>query len=200
MQNFKTFVNNQKTAVFTYGRFNPPTTGHAKLFNKLAELSDKFNTTGFIVPSHTVDNKKNPLEYNEKVKIIKEMIADEPRLTINGNGATLIQILQELQNRGYTNIIQLAGDDRIDDYKNLVNRLNGKPDKTGNIPFQFENYQVESAGFRDPDSEGIEGMSASKLREFAINGDLGSFINGMSKKVNKQTAINAYNLIRTRLK
>ena len=128
------------------------------------------------------------------------MITDEPRLTINGNGATLIQILQELQNRGYTNIIQLAGDDRIDDYKNLVNRLNGKPDKTGNIPFQFENYQVESAGFRDPDSEGTEGMSASKLRKFAINGDLGSFINGMSKKVNKQTAINAYNLIRTRLK
>ena len=200
MQTFKKFVNDQKTAVFTYGRFNPPTIGHAKLFNILAELSDKFNTTGVIVPSHTVDNKKNPLEYNEKVKIIKEMIADEPRLTINGNGATLIQFLQELQNRGYTNIIHLAGSDQIDNYKNLVNRLNGKPDKTGNIPFQFENYQVESAGMRDPDSEGIEGMSASKLRKFAINGDLGSFINGMSEKVNKQTAINAYNLIRTRLK
>ena len=200
MQTFKKFVNDQKTAVFTYGRFNPPTIGHAKLFNKLAELSEQHNTTGFIVPSHTVNNKKDPLEYNDKVKVIKEMIGDEPRLTINGNGNTLINILQELQNRGYTNVIQLAGDDRIDDYKNLVNRLNGKSDKSGNVPFQFENYQVESAGFRDPDSEGEEGMSASKLREFAIKGDLGSFMNGMSKKVNKQTKINTYNTIRARLK
>ena len=78
--------------------------------------------------------------------------------------------------------------------------MNGKSDKSGNVPFQFENYQVESAGFRDPDSEGEEGMSASKLREFAIKGDLGSFMNGMSKKVNKQTKINTYNTIRARLK
>lgn len=200
MQNFKNFVNNQKIAVFTYGRFNPPTIGHAKLFRKLAELSKKFNTTGVIVPSHTVNTKKDPLNFDEKSKIIKEMIVDEPRLTINNNGDTIINILREFQNNGYTKIIQLAGDDRVDDYKNLVDRLNGKPDKSGNVPFQFDEYVVESAGFRDPDSEGEEGMSASKLRQFAIKGDLGSFINGMSKSINKQTKINTYNLIRARLK
>lgn len=199
MQTFKDFTSNQKTAVFTYGRFNPPTIGHAKLLKKLAELSKIHNTIGFVIPSHTVNNKKDPLTFDEKSKILHQMIQGEENLTINSHGKTLIDALKELQNRGYTTIYQIAGDDRVSEYQDLVNRLNNKPNKSGEIPFSFKNYIVVSAGIRDPDAEGEEGMSASKLRRFAINGDLESFLNGMSNLVDKQTKINTYTLIRARL-
>lgn len=187
-----------KTAVIAYGRYNPPTIGHEKLINKVNSVTKQNKADGFIIPTHTQDNKKNPLTYNEKEELLKSMIDDN--INILPSGKTLMLMLRDLQSKGYTDIIHIAGSDRIPDFKNLVNIYNGKPDKTGEIPFEFKSYRFESAGDRDPDSEDIEGMSASKLRQLAIEGNLKEFKQGMSNKISNLLKEKTYKIIRERIK
>jgi hypothetical protein len=187
-----------KTAVIAYGRYNPPTIGHEKLINKLIDTANKNNADGFIVPTHTQDNKKNPLTYEEKVLLLQSMIGDN--VNILSSGKTLMSMLHDLQAKGYTNIIHIAGSDRIPDFKTLIAAYNGKPDKTGNVPFEFKTYSFESAGDRDPDSENVEGMSASKLRQLAVEGDIKGFKQGMSNKLSDTLKEKAYKIIRERIK
>lgn len=187
-----------KTAVIAYGRYNPPTIGHEKLINKLIDITNQNNADGFIVPTHTQDNKKNPLTYNEKEELLKSMIDDN--INILPSGKTLMLMLRDLQSKGYTNIIHIAGSDRIPDFRALIATYNGKPDKTGNIPFKFKTYDFESAGDRDPDSEDVEGMSASKLRQLAVEGNIEEFKQGMSVKLSDTLKEKAYKIIRERIK
>jgi hypothetical protein len=79
---------------------------------------------------------------------------------------------------------------------NLVKLYNGKPDKTGKIPFKFDSFKFVSAGERDPDSEGVEGMSASKLRKLAVDGKIDEFKSGMSDLVPNKLKEQTYNQIR----
>lgn len=200
MKPFKYYFAEQadtRTAVIAYGRYNPPTIGHQKLFDKISEVAFRNNGEGIIAPSHTQDNTKNPLDYNEKAEIIREM---GEGLTIIDKGKFFIGLLQFLQSQGYTDIIHVAGSDRIPEFQKLVETYNGKPDKKGIIPFSFNNYTFVSAGERDPDSEGVEGMSASKLRALALEGNLEAFKQGMSDKVNDALKEKTYNKIRERIK
>ena len=54
----------------------------------------------------------------------------------------------------------VGGADRVGEFEKLANNYNGKL-------YQFDNVEVMSAGDRDPDGEGVEGMSASKQRKAA---------------------------------
>jgi|688.fasta_scaffold58663_4 hypothetical protein len=193
---FFTEQTKEKIAVFSYGRYNPPTTGHQLLIDKLVEVAKQKNGDAFLIPTHTIDKKKNPLTLEEKTYVLEQMCDN---VKILKTGKTFVEALKELQNRGYTSVYQIAGSDRIPEFTHIINTYNNKPNKVGEIPFSFANYELISSGERDPDSETVEGMSASKLRSLAINGDLNAFVNGMSPRVDSNLKHDVYNIIRKRM-
>ncbi len=156
------------TAVFAFGRFNPPTIGHQKLLDKVISMAKQVNGKGFIFLSQKQNNKTDPLTFREKQDYLKIFYPD---LSIGDAGVkTIIQALQKIQAEGRTRIIMIAGSDRVGEFQKLLNQYNGKPDKQGNDLYKFDSIDVVSAGERDPDQEGASGASASKARELANKG------------------------------
>ena len=156
------------TAVFAFGRFNPPTIGHQKLLDKVISMAKQVNGKGFIFLSQKQNNKTDPLTFREKQDYLKIFYPD---LSIGDAGVkTIIQALQKIQAEGRTRIIMIAGSDRVAEFQKLLNQYNGKPDKQGNDLYKFDSIDVVSAGERDPDQEGASGASASKARELANKG------------------------------
>ena len=158
----------RSTAVFAFGRFNPPTIGHQKLLDKVISMAKQVNGKGFIFLSQKQNNKTDPLTFREKQDYLKIFYPD---LSIGDAGVkTIIQALQKIQAEGRTRIIMIAGSDRVAEFQKLLNQYNGKPDKQGNDLYKFDSIDVVSAGERDPDQEGASGASASKARELANKG------------------------------
>jgi hypothetical protein len=158
------------TAVFAFGRFNPPTIGHQKLIEKVQSMASQVNGKGFIFLTHTQNNKKDPLTFQEKQAYIRSQITDTNLEIGDPAVKTIIQALQKIQSQGRTRVIMIAGDDRVMEFQQFLNQYNGNPDKAGNIPYKFDDVQVVSAGQRDPDADDIAGVSASKAREWALKG------------------------------
>ncbi len=156
------------TAVFAFGRFNPPTIGHQKLLDKVIAMTKQVNGKGYIFLSHKQNNKTDPLTFREKQDYLKMFY---PNIEIgNANANTIIKALQEIQSQGRTRIVMVAGSDRVAEFQKLLNQYNGKPDKQGNDLYKFDSIDVVSAGERDPDQEGAAGASASKARDLANKG------------------------------
>lgn len=189
-----------KVVVFAYGRFNPPSIGHLKLINKVINTAKKLKGHYYIVPSQSSakptpkQRQTNPLSLEQRVQILKHMVVDPS--SVVEFGTTFINTLKKFQEMGYTTAVQIAGSDREEEFMRLVNKYNGLPDSTGEIPFQFKEYKFVSAGQRDPDSEGVEGMSASKLRKFAVEGKYNKFQEGMAPLVPEELKQQAYEDIR----
>ena len=163
------------TAVFAFGRFNPPTIGHQKLIELVQAQAKKVNGKGFIFLSHSQNPKKDPLSFNQKLAYLQTLIND-PDLEIGHSEAnTVIKALQVIQAQGRTRVIMVAGSDRVMEFDKLLKQYNGKPDQKGNELYNFDFVDVISAGERDPDAEGVSGASASKAREFAQNDDFANF-------------------------
>lgn len=166
------FEQTSKVAVLAFGRMNPPTIGHAKLVDKIKSVPGDH----FLFLSHSQDPKKDPLDFNTKLKFAKAFF---PGIEIGREGVnTPVVALQYIQSLGYTDVVFVAGSDRVDGFQKLFDTYNGNPDKSGKIPFQFDSITVISAGERDPDADGAEGMSASKMRAAAAAGDFESFSQG----------------------
>jgi hypothetical protein len=161
-----------KTAVFAFGRMNPPTIGHKKLADAvLAQAGDPY-----IFLSQSQKPQTDPLDFATKLKFAQKFF---PGITVGDPEVkTVIQALTKLDQLGYDNIIYIAGSDRIADFTELLNQYNGQPDKKGNVAYKFNDIQVVSAGERDPDAEGAEGMSASKMRAAAAAGEFETFASG----------------------
>ena len=156
------------TAVFAFGRFNPPTIGHKKLLDKVVSMAQQVNGKGFVFLSQKQNNKTDPLSFKEKQDYLKMFY---PALAIGDAGVkTIIQALQKIQAEGRTRIIMIAGSDSVEEFQKLLNQYNGKPDKQGNDLYKFDSIDVVSAGERDPDQEGASGASASKARDLANKG------------------------------
>lgn len=156
------------TAVFAFGRFNPPTIGHQKLLDKVVSMTKQVNGKGYLFLSQKQNNKTDPLTFKEKQDYLKIFY---PELVIGDAGVkTIIQALQKIQAEGRTRIVMIAGSDRVMEFQKLLNQYNGKPDKSGNELYKFDSIDVVSAGERDPDQEGAAGASASKARELANKG------------------------------
>ena len=133
-------------------------------------MARQVNGKGFIFLTHTQNNKKDPLSFQEKQAYITSQIND-PNLQIGSTDVkTIIQALQKIQAQGRTRVIMIAGDDRVMEFQQFLNQYNGNPDKAGNIPYKFDDVQVVSAGQRDPDAEDVTGASASKARDWALKG------------------------------
>jgi len=158
----------RSTAVFAFGRFNPPTIGHQKLLDKVISMAQQVDGKGYLFLSQKQNNKTDPLTFKEKQDYLQMFY---PKLAIGDAGVkTIIQALQKIQAEGRTRIVMIAGSDRVAEFQKLLNQYNGKPDKAGNDLYKFDSIDVVSAGERDPDQEGASGASASKARELAAKG------------------------------
>ncbi len=184
----------RSTAVFAFGRFNPPTIGHKKLLDKVVSMTQQVNGKGYLFLSQKQNNKTDPLTFGEKQDYLKMFYPD---IVVGDAGVkTIIQALQKIQSEGRTRIIMVAGSDRVAEFQKLLNQYNGKPDKQGNQLYKFDFIDVVSAGERDPDQEGAAGASASKARELANKGQEHEF----SKIImGGNTGKKLYNIIQNRL-
>ncbi len=187
------------TAVFTFGRFNPPTVGHEKLIIAVQSVARQKGGDFFIYPSQSQDPKKNPLDRNTKIKYMKKMFTKFAKNIISSNAKTALDVAVELYNKKkYTNLVMVVGSDRVQDFKKLLQTYNGEEKKHGF--YDFDSIDVVSAGERDPDAEGVEGMSASKMRAAAVDGDFKSFRMGTPPSLSDADTKKMFNDIRKGMK
>ena len=158
---------------FTFGRFNPPTIGHEKLMDATKKIGRNYR----VYASHSQDANKNPLDYNTKVKYMKRMFPKHSRSIKSDKVRTAIDVAVKLHDEGFKNLTMVVGSDRVREFQKLLNDYNGKQARHGF--YDFKTIKVKSAGERDPDAEGISGMSASKMRKAAQNNDYNSFKKGL---------------------
>ena len=176
------------TLTVAFGRFNPPTTGHEKLLNQVAKSSDEDDY--IIVPSRSQDAKKNPLDADSKVSVMRQMFPKHSEKIVNDPAnRTIFDVLKKAHNDGYAGVRVVGGADRQKEFDKLVNTYNGKL-------YKFDNIEVVSAGDRDPDADDVTGMSASKQRKAAAEGDLKSFMKGIPSSMEKKAAEELYKNIR----
>jgi hypothetical protein len=171
------------TAVFTFGRFNPPTIGHEKLLDKVASVA-KSNPGApyYIFASHSENPKKDPLPYVKKVAYMKKMFSKHSRNITTSRDRTVFELAVTLHNKGHRAIVMVVGSDRVTEFDRLLNKYNGVEGRHGY--YGFDNIEVVSAGERDPDAEGVSGMSASKMRAAASSNDYDTFKLGLPKNFN----------------
>ncbi len=183
-----------KEVTFVFGRFNPPTTGHEKLFDTLKKVSK--GSAYRIYASKSEDKKKNPLAFNDKVKFMRKLFPKHARnIMADKDVRTALDIAVKLYDQGFTKVTMVAGSDRVKEFEKLLNKYNGQKSRHGFYQFESD-INVVSAGKRDPDSEGVDGMSASKMRMAAEFGELSAFSAGLPSNVNQKLATDLYNAVR----
>ena len=169
------------TLTIAFGRFNPPTVGHQKLMDKVAASSDDGDY--MIIPSRSEDKKKNPFGADRKSQLMRQLYPDHAEKIVNDPGnRTIFDVMRKAHNDGYANIRIVGGGDRVKEYEKLSNKYNGST-------YQFDAIEVISAGDRDPDGEGVEGMSASKIRKAAKDNDFRTFKKGMPTGMDNETLV-----------
>lgn len=174
----------KKAVVVSFGRFNPITVGHEKLANRVISEASKRKADAAIYMSHSQDPKKNPLSYDQKISLGKKAFGNAVK---RSNARTLIEVAKELSGK-YDDLIIVVGADRVREFETLMNRYNGKE-------YNFENIEIVSAGDRDPDADDVTGMSASKMRALAFEGDYDSFKKGLPKRL-QSSAQEVYDMVR----
>jgi len=176
------------TLTIAFGRFNPPTTGHEKLLDTVASSSDDGDY--IIVPSRSQDKKKNPLDPDTKVSIMRQMYPNHSERIVNDpQNRTIFDVLKKAHMDGYAGVRIIGGGDRVKEFEKLSGDYNGKL-------YAFDNVEVRSAGDRDPDSDDVSGMSASKQRLAAAEGDFKTFRKGVPASMNNKQARELYNTLR----
>jgi len=174
-------------AVITWGRLNPVTIGHEKLVNKVKSEAKKRGAMPHVYISHTQDKKKNPLDYNTKYNFARKAFGS---VVTKSNAKTIIQVLQEVEKMGHNEVTVIVGSDRVSEFKTFTSKYNGKD-------YTFDKLEVISAGERDPDAEGVSGMSASKMRAVAQAGDYDSFKTGTPSRMSEKDKKAMYDKIRS---
>jgi len=161
------------TLTIVFGRFNPPTIGHEKLLKAANKAAIGGNLK--IYPSRTQDSKKNPLDASTKISYMRKMFPDYEEQIINDpDMRTIFDVLVNADKDGYGNVNIVVGSDRQAEFENLAQKYNGDL-------YQFDLIRVISAGMRDADAEGAEGMSASKMRKAVMDNDFDAFRKGTPK-------------------
>ena len=164
-----------ETLTVAFGRFNPPTVGHGKLLAAAKKASAGEDMK--IYPSRSQDAKKNPLDPDMKVSFMKKMFPDYSENIVNDDEMkSIFNVLTTADEQGYRNVNIIVGSDRQSEFENLATKYNGDL-------YNFENIRVISAGVRDADAEGVEGMSASKMRKAVMDDDFKAFRSGTPKEL-----------------
>lgn len=178
------------TLTIAFGRFNPPHLGHLQLMDTAAASAEQEGSDYMIIPSRSQDKKKNPLDADTKVSVMRQMFPQHSERIMNdANTRTIFDVLKKAHNDGYTNVRIVGGADRVKEFEKLSNNYNG------NL-YQFDNIDVVSAGDRDPDSEGVEGLSASRMRLAASEGDFKTFRSGMPPEMKPKEARAIFDTVR----
>lgn len=186
-------IEEEKTVYFTFGRMNPPTTGHEKLMNELSKKSG--NNSYRVYLSQSTDKKKNPLDFKYKVKTVRKFFPKHARsVMLNKKVKTVFDAVTEMYNDGFKNITMVVGSDRINEFTTLLKKYNGVKGRHG--LYNFNKINVISAGDRDPDADDTSGMSASKMRSLANEGDFTQFSQGLPRNVSNADAKKVYNEVR----
>ena len=165
--------------VFAYGRFNPPTIGHAKLMREVMTQARKNGANNAVYASASTDKRKNPLDQKTKIKFMKKMFPQNKILPAGGTQRTFMEVLK-FYDKMYGEIIMVAGSDRIAEFQRIADNYNGKD-------YNYKSIKVVSSGERDPDAEGVAGMSASKMREMAKSNDFKTFKTGLTNLSDRQS-------------
>jgi nicotinamide mononucleotide adenylyltransferase len=178
------------TLTIAFGRFNPPHLGHLQLMDTAAASAEQEGSDYMIVPSRTQDKKKNPLDPDTKVSLMRQIFPQHSERIMNdANTKTIFDVLKKAHNDGYANVRIVGGADRVKEFDKLANNYN-------NNLYQFDNIEVVSAGDRDPDSEGVEGLSASRMRLAAAEGDFKTFRAGMPPEMKPKDARAIFDTVR----
>ena len=178
------------TLTVAFGRFNPPHLGHLQLMDTAAGASKSDGGDYLIVPSRSQDPKKNPLDAESKVKVMQDMFPQHKKNIANDAGTrTIFDVLKKAHNDGYANVRIVGGADRVKEFEKLSNNYNGKL-------YQFDKLEVVSAGDRDPDSDGVEGLSASRMRLAAAENDFKKFRSGMPGDMKPEKAKEIFTMVR----
>ncbi len=175
----------EKHAVLAFGRMNPPTTGHEVLVNKVKDVAKQYNASHHVVLSHSQDKSKNPLSARQKLKHAQRFFPNTNLSVSNAESPNFLTQAAKLHKKGVTHLHMVAGSDRVPEYKQLLQKYNGTHE---GALFNFKEIHVHSAGQRDPDAEGTEGMSASKMREHAKTGNFKEFKKGIPGHVKNDHA------------
>jgi len=175
-----------KPVVFAFGRLNPPTIGHQKLIERVITIAKRVKGLPVLYVSASQDKRKNPLTVKQKVEYLKKVY---PRgikiLPAVGSERTFMEILKNRFDKKFTDVYMIAGSDRVAEFKRLIKQYNGKD-------YNFDTTEVVSAGERDPDATGATGMSASKMRDFAMNNDYTSFKQGLIRGTKEKDAMKLF--------
>ena len=175
-----------------FGRFNPPTIGHQKLLDKAKKAAGK--GTLRIYPSRSQDAKKNPLDTDTKYDVMQKMFPNHADSMVNDpNSKTIFDVLKKAYGDGYSNVNIVVGGDRVKEFDKLATEYNGKL-------YNFNSVKTISAGNRDADAEGIEGMSASKMRKAAAENDFETFSKGVPKSLDDKTVKQLFNTVKKQMK
>ena len=183
-------MSNDITVVF--GRFNPPTVGHEKLLQAAEKAAQGGDLK--IYPSRTQDAKKNPLDPDMKISFMKKLFPDYEENIINdGEMKSIFNVLIAADEEGYDNVNIVVGADRQAEFENLATKYNGEL-------YNFKDIRVVSAGIRDADAEGVEGMSASKMRKAVVDGNFKAFKSGTPKNIKDDDVQSIFNAVRSGMK
>ena len=194
IKNFSQYlVEEEREVYFTFGRMNPPTIGHGKVMDTLASKSGKADYKVYV--SQSQNAKKDPLTYNQKVKHIRKMFPKHARnVMMDKKIKNVFDVAASLYDQGYRNVNMVVGADRIMEFKTLLNKYNNVKARHGF--YNFKRINIVSAGARDPDAEGVEGMSASKQRANASANDFVSFSQGVPRTMSNKDARSLFNDVR----
>jgi len=177
-----------ETLTLVFGRFNPPTIGHKKLLDASKQVAGDGDLR--IYPSRSYDPKKNPLDPGQKSELMKKMFPDHEESIINDDSVkTIFDALKIADEEGYSNVKIVVGSDRVGEFDNLAQKYNGEL-------YDFEEIETISAGQREDDAEGVEGMSASKLRKAAAENDFETFRSGIPDNIDDKTVKTIMNTVR----
>jgi len=181
-----------ETLTVAFGRFNPPTVGHGKLLSAAKKAAQGEDMK--IYPSRSQDAKKNPLDADMKVSFMKKMFPDYSENIVNDDEMrSIFNVLTTADEQGYRNVNIIVGSDRQAEFENLATKYNGDL-------YNFENIRVISAGVRDADAEGVEGMSASKMRKAVMDDDFDAFRRGTPKELDDGDTQALFDAVRAGMK
>lgn len=178
------------TLTIAFGRFNPPTIGHQQLMDVAAQSAEADGGDYLIYPSRSQDKKKNPLDPDTKISYMRKMFpAHSERIVNDAGNKTIFDVLKKAHNDGYANVRIVGGSDRVKEFEKLSNNYNGQL-------YAFDAIEVVSSGERDPDAKGVGGMSASRMRLAAAEGDFRKFREGLPPDMKRGSAQELFDSVR----
>ena len=178
------------TMTIAFGRFNPPTVGHQQLMDVAAQSAQSDGGDYLIYPSRSQDKKKNPLDADTKISYMRQMFPAHSERIVNDNvNMTIFDALKKAHNDGYTNVRIVGGSDRVKEFEKLSNNYNGQL-------YAFDAIEVVSSGDLDPDSKGVEGVSSSRMRLAAAEGDFRKFREGLPPDMKRGSAQQLFDTVR----